>query len=209
MWCVRHGVTLIPCWVPRSSKLIQEADRLSRVRDVYGLRTPAAVFDLADELAVDTWGTRISFDRMASHLNAMPPSRSAPRLPFNSRWMQPGSAGVDMFLQPLHSWRAHVNFIHPPEPMVARVLTFIPRTMSRAVVAFPTSFRGHQWWSNWASPAGPGVVHCVHKDGFLVLVIDHTPRSSLAYASYHAFIFACSHAHIAHALDRVTCIARV
>ena len=175
--CLRHGITLIPCWMPRSHPVIQEADRLSRIRDVYGARTPAPVFARAQHLALVHWGTPISFDRQASHINVMPPPGWGPPLPFHSRWLQPGSHGVDMFLQPRRSWMQHVNFIHPAEPTLPRVVTFLPQTCARSIVVFPEGRQHSQWWSSWVSDDGPGVVTTEVVAGFRIVVVDHSPRS--------------------------------
>ena len=175
--CLWHNITLIPCWMPRSHAVIQEADRLSRIRDVYGDRTPAPVFAVAQQLAIETWGLPISFDRQASHLNVMPPEGQGPALPFNSRWLQPGSAGVDMFLQPLASWARHINFIHPAAPTLARVVTFLPRTYSRSIVVSPINLVRNQWWSSWVTPGSPGVVTTTSVDSFFVVVLDYSLRS--------------------------------
>ena len=121
-WCLHHHVCLFPCWAPRESDIITIADSRSRWNDTYGHTTPERVFLAADDHAIRLWRSPLSlaFDRQASHLNAMPP-RALGRcpLPFNSFWAQPGSSGVDMFLQPLTSWQAHVNFIYLAIPTVA------------------------------------------------------------------------------------------
>ena len=176
VWCVNHGVTLFPCWVPRSAKAIAKADEWSRIRDYYGLQTPANVFAEADRLARVQWGAPLSFDRMATHLNAMPPRGWGPQLPFNSLFVQPGSHGVDMFLQPRSSWQRELNFVHPPEPAIGRVLTFLPSVAARAVVVFPANFRRERWWTNLSRVGSPGVVSSSLFQGFLIIVIDHSWR---------------------------------
>ena len=64
----------------------------------------------------------------------MPPAGIGRRLPFNSLYWQPGSHGVDMFLQPASIWQAHINFIYPAAPTVTRTLAFIRDIGARAVV---------------------------------------------------------------------------
>ena len=173
VWCLHSGVTLAPCWVPRESSVIREADARSRWKDVHGQRTPPLVFAAAQDAALAAWGRPISFDRQASHLNAMPPEGWGPRLPFNALWLQPGCYGVDMFLQPPSSWQRHVNFIHPAEPTIGRVLAFLPSTMARAIVVFPAELSAGAWWANWARVGGPGVLAVRYVRGFLVLTVDH------------------------------------
>ena len=175
MWALHAGKIVFPCWVPRSSALIEEADRRSRWADVYGQLTPPEVFWTANELAVQLWGSPISFDRQASHINVMPPGPRV-KLPFNARWHQPGCADVDMFLQPRSSWAAHVNFIHPAAPTTGRVFTFLPFTRARIVVAVPTALTVGRWWSSWAQRGGPGVVERLTVQDFTVVAVDHSAR---------------------------------
>ena len=176
MWCMRFGRLLLPCWAPRDTPIISESDARSRWVDTYDERTPTPVFIAADKLALNTWGKRISFDRQASHLNAMPPQELGYRLPFNALWHQPNCSGVDMFLQPTSSWQAHINFIHPARPTVGRVLTFLPATLSRTIVVIPLRVAdGSQWWSNLTRLGGPGVVHITTEGDFLIVAVDHSP----------------------------------
>ena len=83
IWCLRRGIVLFPCWVPRSSPLIDGADRRSRWTDKYDDRSPPEVFWTANELAVQVWGDELSFDSQASHLNVMPAGASE-KLLFNA-----------------------------------------------------------------------------------------------------------------------------
>ena len=87
--------------------------------------------------------------------------------------MQPGSSGVDKFLQPVASWRAEINFVHPARPTTGRTLTFVQAMGARAVVVFPTDLGLTSWWSSWALPGGPGVLESFVVRGFRVVVIDH------------------------------------
>ena len=175
-WCLHHSVCLFPCWAPRTTDIISVADERSRWSDTYGQCTPERVFTAANQLALRLWASPLSFDRQASHLNAMPPrSLGLPPLPFNSLWNQPGSSGVDMFLQPMQSWRSNINFIHPAAPTIGRVLTFLPVTSSRAVVVIPCRLvDACPWWANFAAAGGPGVRHTLRLLDFLVVAVDHT-----------------------------------
>jgi hypothetical protein len=176
VWCVRRGVTVFPCWVPRDSSAITKADEWSRISDRFGQRTPPRVFADANTMARQQWGRGISFDRMASHLNAMPPPGMGARLPFNSLFLQPGSSGADMFLQPPSCWQREINFIHPPAPATGRVLTFLPSVRARAVVVIPLRDCMTHWWSNWLRCGSPGVAATGESAGFLIVVIDHSRR---------------------------------
>ena len=176
MWCMHTGRLLLPCWAPRDSAIISEADARSRWIDVYDERTPTPVFLVANDMAFRAWGRHISFDRQASHLNAMPPPGMGPQLPFNAQWHQPGCSGVDMFIQPFSSWQRHINFVHPAAPTVGRVLSFLPATQSRTIVVIPLRIAdGSQWWSNLVRFGGPGVVQVTHRDNFLIAAVDHSP----------------------------------
>ena len=79
-----------------------------------------------------------------------------------------------LFLQPLASWQAHINFVHPAEPTM---LTFLSSTRARAVVVFPARLATGAWWSSWASLSGPGVVAIQRSAGFIIVAVDHSPWS--------------------------------
>ena len=158
----------------RQSHIIQRADALSRIRDIYDTATPPEVFLAADNAALNAWGRRLSFDRQASHLNVMPPPGLGPKLRFNSLWLQPGSSGVDMFLQPRACWRREINFIHPARPTIGRTFTFLHNIGARAVVVFPAPSNQATWWTSWAELGGPGVIDSFSVCGFRVVVVDHT-----------------------------------
>ena len=88
--------------------------------------------DAANALACELWGTGLSFDQAASHVSAV--RVAGRRLPFNAMCFQPQAAGVDMF-RCMRSWAANVNYVFPPTPMIGRLLTFLPSTRARAIVA--------------------------------------------------------------------------
>lgn len=172
--CLVHDIVISPCWSPRSHRLIREADRRSRWSDRHDRRTPPRAFAIADSRARALWGRGITFDRQASHLNAMPPPEQGPTLPFNSLWLQPGSAGVDMFLQPPESWLSNINYVFPAGPTVGRVLTFLPSTRSKVVVAIPLQWlQCGSWWDPWTSPTAPGLLESVVVEDFRILFFDH------------------------------------
>ena len=173
IWCLRRRVVLFPCWVPRTSRLIDAADQRSRWIDTYDDRSPPEVFWTANELSLRVWGDELSFDRQASHLNVMPPGSSR-SLPFNALWQQPGCQGVDMFAQPRESWQRHLNFIHPARPTTGRVLSFLPFVGARAIVVFPAGLDTGSWWANWARSGGPGVLVRITVESFVILAVDHS-----------------------------------
>ena len=106
----------------------------------------------------------------------MPPPDLGSRLPFNSLFVQPGSHGVDMFLQPRASWQRELNFIHPPAPAIGRVLAFLPSVAARAVVVFPLACRRESWWASMTRVGSPGVLSSSAFGGFRLIVIDHSCR---------------------------------
>ena len=150
----------------------------SRWSDTYGQVTPDGVFLAADQLAMRLRGSGLTFDRQASHINVMPlKSWTGPSLPFISLWSQPGSDGVDMFLQSVSSWTTHINFIHPATPTIDRVLVFLPATQSRAIVVIPWHLMDDSaWWSNLARQGGEGVIATRRRLGFVIVAIDHIRR---------------------------------
>ena len=58
-----------------------------------------------------TWGPH-SVDRFANHVNAKLP-------PFNSRFWNPGSEGIDAFVM---NWHGENNYVCPPICLILRVL---------------------------------------------------------------------------------------
>ena len=178
IWSLRNKVVVNPCWVSRDKPILKEADRRSRWVDSHEDRTPRNVFAEANRMARRAWGRQLSFDRQASSANAMPPRGMGERLPFNARWHQPGCQGVDMFLQPVWSWRQHINYVYPAEPTTGRVLTFLQEVRARAVVVCKAGHASGKWWSNFVRRSGPGVVESKLLSGFLLTAVDHSCRSS-------------------------------
>jgi hypothetical protein len=167
-WCLRHGKLCWPVWLPRTHALIKEADRRSRLAVPHDQRSPAAVVATANSLAISLWGRPISFDRAASHRSAV--KLNGRRLPFNSYYAQPGSAGVDMFMQHV-SWARHVNYVYPPAPAMGRLATFLPSTRARSIVVCPLPMPV-AWWSFAMSSKAAGVVASVEAHGFRVTAFD-------------------------------------
>ena len=170
-WCLSNNKICWPIWVPRTHRLIQEADRRSRLRIPHDDRSPVALVAFADELAIKLWGRGLSFDQAASHKSAV---RVRGRvLPFNAICFQPKAAGIDMF-RCLDSWRYNVNYVFPPAPVVGRLMTFLPTTLARTVVVLPLPL-SPAWWSYAVLPGAPGLVHHSENHGFSVLAFDFSP----------------------------------
>ena len=167
-WCLRNNRICWPIWVPRTHLLIQEADRRSRLRIPHDDRSPLSVVSTANDLATHLWGQELSFDQAASHRSAI--SIRGRTLPFNAVCMQPGAAGIDMF-RCLHSWANNVNYVFPPSPVLGRLLTFLPTTRSRCILATPLPI-GYSWWSYALQPRAKGLLKRLDVDGFALFAFD-------------------------------------
>ena len=69
------------------------------------------------------------------------------------------------------SWRNNVNYAYPPGPMTGRLVTFLPRTESRAIVCFPAPVP-HTWWSYAVQPAAAGVIASLQIGDFIIVAFD-------------------------------------
>ena len=167
-WCIRNRKLCWPVWLPRTHALIQEADRRSRLRVPHDDKSPTSVVVAANRMAWSLWRRPLSFDRAASNLTAI--SVSGRRLPFNSYYEQPGSNGVDMFMQ-RHSWPEHINYVYPPLPTLGRLITFLPSTAARSIVVFPSP-APVEWWSYAVRPDSVGVKRSIVVSGFHVVAFD-------------------------------------
>lgn len=168
IWCLRNNKVCWPIWVPRSHALIQEADRRSRLRIPHDDRSPQCVVNAANAMAVRLWGADLSFDQAASHRSAV--RVGGRRLPFNAMCFQPQAVGVDMF-RCLPSWRANINYVFPPTPMIGRLLTFLPSTNARVVVALRSPVP-NRWWSYTIQPHSPGLIESREIGGFRLFAFD-------------------------------------
>ena len=168
LWCLAHNKVCWPVWVPRSHRLIGEADRRSRLSIPHDSRSPQAVVDAANDMAMRLWGRCLSFDQAASHRSAVKVHGRV--LPFNAFCFQPGAAGIDMF-RCLASWRHNINYVFPPQPMSGRLLSFLPTTMSRAVVALRLPLP-NAWWSYTIQPHSPGLLSSRRLLGFKIFAFD-------------------------------------
>ena len=177
MWCLKNGKICWPVWLPRTHPIIKEADRRGRLTIPFDQRSPDTVVRCANSMAMKLWGRPLSFDQAASHRSAV--CVSGRRLPFNAFNYQPGACGVDMFLQ-WESWSRNISYVFPPRPMTGRLLTFLPSTRARAVVAVPLPIP-NEWWSYATAPNAPGAVLQRRCDGFLVTAFDfRLPAEPLA-----------------------------
>ena len=170
MWCLRTGCICHPIWIPRTHSIIKESDRRSRLLIPHDERSPPRVVREANAMANRCWHADLSFDQMASHRSAI--SIKGRKLPFNAFCMQPGASGVDAFLC-TKSWRSNVNYVFPPRPMLGRLITFLPSTASRVVVAMKRPLP-HSWCSFALQPHAPGVIMSSNVGNFSLVAFDFT-----------------------------------
>ena len=168
IWCLNNGKVCWPVWLPRTHPVIKEADRRSRMVIPYDDRSPVQVVIEANLMARSLWNLPLSFDQAASHVSAV--VVEGKKLPFNAFCWQPHAAGVDMF-RSWESWAGNINYVYPPKPMQGRLVTFLPHTKSRAIVAIPLPVP-EAWWSFAIQPRAPGVVKQLFSDGFLITAFD-------------------------------------
>ena len=148
------------------------ADARSRHRIPHDDRSPVRVVQAANAMALRLWQEPLSFDQAASHQSAI--VINGRQLPFNAFCHQPCAAGVDMFRQ-WDSWKANINYVFPPQPMMGRLITFLPTTLSRVVVALPTPLPV-AWWNFAVARHAPGLVAEAFVSGFRLLAYDFRPR---------------------------------
>ena len=82
----------------------------------------------------------------------------------------PGAAGVDMF-RCWRSWALNISYAFPPAPMLGLLVTFLPSTGARAVVATPNPIE-EAWWTFAIQPHASGVVGQVVEAGFTITAFD-------------------------------------
>ena len=167
-WCIGHNKVCWPMWLPRTDPIIKEGDNRGRLKIPHDDRSPQSVVNAANSLAMDIWGAGLSFDQAASHISAVTVNHR--RLPFNAFCMQPGAMGVDTFCC-WSSWARNINYVYPPAPMTGRLVTFLPSTQSRAVLAIPLP-KGNAWWHFAIQANSAGVLAQIVVDGFLVTALD-------------------------------------
>ncbi len=144
--CKLHRVTW-PVWRRRDHAIIQQCDDASRFVDNHDTATPAAAVRAARDLAKKHFASDFTFDRFASSDHCI---RSADdvQLPFNSRWLVPGTSGVDAFQQ---VWAPHVNFVNAPFALIGRVVALMRAQQAKGVVLIPVRPR-----ARWAAAVQQG-----------------------------------------------------
>ena len=154
LWCMNNQKICWTVWLPRTNPIIKIADARSRLSIPHDQRSPQALVNACNRLALRIWGLPLTFDQAASHLSTITVNGSP--LPFNSFYLQPRCSGVDMFTQ-WESWARNINYVYPPRPLVGRLLSFLHKTKSRSIVVMPTEHT-HGWWAHTLQRGAPGLV---------------------------------------------------
>ena len=118
--CSKHGITLIPTWIPRSENC--RADFLSKLIDVDDWETSLCFFSFMDSI----WGPH-TIDRFANYRN-----KKTER--FNSRFWNPGSEAVDAFSQ---DWKLDNNWLVPPINLVAKSILHLKMCKASGTLIVP------------------------------------------------------------------------
>ena len=119
--CIEHKIFLEIQWVPRTE--VQKADFISRLIDIDDWQITSALFQELDTL----WGSH-SVDCFANHYNF-----KTARF-FSSFW-NPGCAGIDFFIQPIHKENC---LVVPPVCVISRAFHYMhdQRAIGTVVVPF-------------------------------------------------------------------------
>ena len=174
-WCLANNKACWPIWVPRTHALIREADRRSRLKIPHDERSLVVVVRRANSLARRIWGRDISFDQAASHRSAI--AINGKRLPFNAVCFQPGASGIDMFSCP-NSWIDNINYVFPPAPIAGRLITFLPSSKARVIVALPLPI-ANEWWSFAIQPKAAGLRASETVGSFKIFAFDFSEPAGL------------------------------
>ena len=126
--CRQNNIHLEPKWVPRECN--QETDALSRQADRDDRMLNPNHFAALDIL----WGPH-TIDRFSTVR-----TRQVPR--FCSRWLNPGTEGVDAFKL---CWAGENNWIFPPPYLIPRVLKHMEYGMEKGTLVIPV-WTSASWW---------------------------------------------------------------
>jgi hypothetical protein len=129
-------------WIGRAEGVIVACDAASRLRLTSDVATPAEIFWRANAVACQLFGRGFQFDRFASAKTACPPD-TLTKLPFNSQYRAPGSAGRDAMAQ---YWVGYINWVCPPFVLLDAVLDLMwAQGVAGAVVVPWSSGQGRPW----------------------------------------------------------------
>ena len=140
--CNNHRVSVIPVWVPRDNN--QLADYLSKLTDVDDWGIHSDIFQWLNTL----WGP-FTVDRFATWYNTK-------CIRFNSRFWNPGSEGVDAFIQ---NWQGENNWVVPPPSQIIRAWRHFELCKAKGVLIIPL-WKGASFWP-CICPDGTHLSKCV------------------------------------------------
>ena len=118
--CNNHRVSVIPVWVPRDNN--QLADYLSKLTDFDDWGIHSDIFQWLNTL----WGP-FTVDRFATWYNTK-------CISFNSRFWNPGSEGVDAFIQ---NWQGENNRVVPHSSQLIRPQHHFELCKAKGVLIIP------------------------------------------------------------------------
>jgi hypothetical protein len=177
--CLVAGRVLHFVWIRRNHQVIQLCDDASRLAPTADFATPRAVFWRANAKAVAIWGRGLQFDRFATARSVCPPDTER-KLPFNSQWLQPHSAGRDAFTQ---HWTGYVNWVTAPFCLLEDVFELMQGQQVCGAVMVPWDSRAGHEWSRSVDPAAAGWRGAfVYRPGppyrghYAIVFVDYQPR---------------------------------
>jgi len=126
--CLIGGISIDMQWIPRDLNTC--ADDISKLVDYDDYAINDSVFYALDEL----WGPH-TCDRFACHYNAK-------LQVFNSRYYQPGSSGVNAFVQ---DWSNDNNWLCPPVCLTCKVVSHLKLCNASGTLIVPLWRSAHFW----------------------------------------------------------------
>jgi hypothetical protein len=135
--CLAAGVSVVPIWQRRSEKIVAACDDDSRLHDDCAFWLPPQLFWRANAGAREVFGTGFQYDR-TSAIACAQPTDCRMKLPYDSRWSEPFSSGVNCLAQ---DWRGWINYSNPPFCLLSRILTLVERQRVAAAVVVPLGTR--------------------------------------------------------------------
>ena len=135
--CLQYGISLSSEYVGKDVIIQKGADLLSRWQDDNDCSLHPAIFR-------QLWDTVGPFDvdRFASAHNVQLNPHTQRKLPFNSRFLERGSLGMDACLA---SWEGVSNFAFPPPSILDRVVQHIVAGKANTLLICPR-WPSQGWW---------------------------------------------------------------
>ena len=171
-FCAEHNNRLEVQWIPRTES--EKADYISRLIDFDDWQITPEFFLRLEKL----WGPH-TIDRFANFYAA--------RLPrFFSRFWNPGTSGVDFFVQNLES----ENFlVVPPVSLIALVLHYLSLQKARATIVRP-EWPSSSFWPLLTSQGKQFMKDCFQQNGTEALTLGRNLNSFLGSVNFTGDIVA-------------------